>query len=64
MNNIMIENTLINKHLGLTFFNTCNWTEHISNIAANAWFQIELMAHTQTENASSWENVLLENNDF
>lgn len=43
MNGIMIEDTKLHKHLGLSFSNTCSWNEHISKIAAAAWSRLNLL---------------------
>lgn len=43
MSNILIGNTNNHKHLGLTFSNNCNWTEHISNITTAAWTRLNLL---------------------
>lgn len=43
MNNIIISETPSHKHLGITFSNTCNWTEHIERISQSAWTRLNLL---------------------
>ena len=33
----------LHKHLGVTFSNTCSWTEHIVKITESAWFRLYLL---------------------
>ena len=43
MNGIHITDASSHTHLGLTFTNNCNWTEHINNITAAAWTRLNLL---------------------
>ncbi|MCF1459523.1 MAG: reverse transcriptase family protein, partial [Shewanella sp.] len=43
MNNTILSESSSHKHLGITFSNTCDWTEHISRIAKLAWTRINLL---------------------
>ena len=41
MNNRLVNET--DKHLGVTFFSTCLWTDHIENICEKTWVRLNLM---------------------
>ena len=43
MNNTILSESSSHKHLGITFSNTCDWTEHISRISKSAWTRINLL---------------------
>lgn len=43
MNNTVLSESKFHKHLGLTFSDTCDWTEHINRIAVTAWTRINLL---------------------
>ena len=43
MNNIPLKCTSMHKHLGLTFSDTCDWTNHITNITNAAWARLNLL---------------------
>lgn len=43
MNNNIISETQIHKHLGLTFSSSCTWSDHIGNISEKAWVRLNLM---------------------
>lgn len=43
MNNNVISETQIHKHLGLTFSSSCTWSDHIGNISEKAWVRLNLM---------------------
>ena len=43
MNNTVLSNSSYHKHLGITLSNTCDWTEHISQISKMAWVRINLL---------------------
>ena len=43
MNNTLIQETSTHKHLGLTFSNTCNWTDHVNNICKKACIRLNLL---------------------
>ena len=43
MNNTILSESSSHKHLGITFYNTCDWTEHISRISKLAWTRINLL---------------------
>ena len=40
MNNAVLSESSCHKHLGITFSNTCDWTEHINRIS---WTRINLL---------------------
>ena len=35
----VISESTIHKNLGVTFSNTCSWTEHIAKITESAWLR-------------------------
>ena len=37
MNNVILNETTSHRHLGLTFSNTCNWSDHIRRVTDTAW---------------------------
>ena len=43
MNNIIIKNVEVHKHLGLTFSNDAKWNSHITFIVSKAWKSIGLL---------------------
>ncbi|MCG8113671.1 MAG: reverse transcriptase domain-containing protein [Candidatus Thiodiazotropha taylori] len=43
MNNTLIQETPTHKHLGLTFSNTCNWTDHVNNVCKKACVRLNLL---------------------
>ena len=43
MNNIPLKCMSTHKHLGLTFSDTCDWTNHITNITDAAWTRLNLL---------------------
>ncbi|MCG8033358.1 MAG: reverse transcriptase family protein, partial [Candidatus Thiodiazotropha taylori] len=43
MDNTLIQETPTHKHLGLTFSNTCNWTDHVNNICKKACIRLNLL---------------------
>ncbi|MEW8546213.1 MAG: reverse transcriptase family protein [Candidatus Thiodiazotropha sp.] len=43
MDNTIISENTSHKHLGLTFSNTCTWSEHIKNITDTAWLRLNLL---------------------
>ena len=43
MNNTLTQENSTNKHLGLTFSNTCNWTDHVNNICKKAFIRLNLL---------------------
>ena len=43
LNNTLIQETSTHKHLGLTFSNTCNWTDHVNNICKKACTPLNLL---------------------
>ena len=43
MNNIPLKCMSTHKHLGLTFSDTCDWTNHITNITDVAWTRLNLL---------------------
>ena len=43
MNGVLVRNTSLHKHLGLTLANNCSWTEHINNITNTAWHRLNLL---------------------
>ena len=43
MNDTIIAETTIHKHLGLTFSSTCTWNEHVNNISLKAWTRVNLL---------------------
>ena len=40
---VIIGETSLHKHLGLTFSKTCSWDEHIVNISEKAWARVNLL---------------------
>ena len=42
MNDTVISESTSHKHLGITFSNTCSWTEHIAKITESAWLILNL----------------------
>ena len=43
MDNTVISESSAHKHLGLTFSNTCTWSEHIKLITDTAWSRLNLL---------------------
>ena len=43
MNNQVISEVAVHKHLGLTFTNDCTWYEHLAQIKTKAWQRIKIM---------------------
>ena len=43
MNNVILNETTSHRHLGLTFSNTCNWSDHIQRVTNTAWSRLHLM---------------------
>ena len=43
MDNTVISESSSHKHLGLTFSNTCTWSEHIKLITGTAWSRLNLL---------------------
>ena len=43
MNNQVISEVIVHKHLGLTFTNDCTWHEHLAQIKTKAWQRINIM---------------------
>ena len=43
MNDTVISESTSHKHLGITFSNTCSWTEHIAKITESAWLRLNLL---------------------
>ena len=43
MDNTVISESSSHKHLGLTFSNTCTWSEHIKLITDTAWSRLNLL---------------------
>ena len=43
MNDIMLKETDMHKHLGLLFTNTCDWSKHVVNISEKASIGLNLM---------------------
>ena len=43
MNNQVISEVAVHKHLGLTFTNDCTWLEHLAQIKTKAWQRINIM---------------------
>ena len=43
MNNQVISEEAMHKHLGLTFTNDCTWHEHLAQIKTKAWQRINIM---------------------
>ena len=43
MNNQVISEVAVHKHLGLTFTNDCTWHEHLAQIKTKAWQRINIM---------------------
>ena len=43
MNDIMLKETDMHKHLGLLFTNTCDWSKHVVNISEKASIRLNLM---------------------
>ena len=43
MNDTVISESTSHKHLGVTFSNTCSWTEHIAKITKSAWLRLNLL---------------------
>ena len=43
MNNVILNETTSHRHLGLTFSNTCNWSDHIQRVTDTAWSRLNLM---------------------
>ena len=37
MNNVILNETTSHRHLGLTFSNPCNWSDHIQRVTNAAW---------------------------
>ena len=43
LDNTSIQKTSTHKHLGLTFFELCNWVEHVRNISDKARIRLNLL---------------------
>ena len=43
MNDTVISESTSHKYLGVTFSNTCSWTEHIAKITESAWLRLNLL---------------------
>ena len=43
MNNVILNETTSHRHLGLTFSNTCYWSDHIQRVTNTAWSILNLM---------------------
>ena len=43
MNDTVISESTSHKHLGVTFSNTCSWTEHIAQVTESAWLRLNLL---------------------
>ena len=55
MNDTVISESTSHKHLGVTFSNTCSWTEHIAKTIESAWLRLNLL-HSD----SVWDNCSTE----
>ena len=43
MNNVILNETTSHRHLGLTFSNTCYWSDHIQRVTNTAWSRLNLL---------------------
>ena len=43
MNDTVNSESTSHKHLGITFLNSCSWTEHIAKVTASVWLRLNFI---------------------